>query len=158
MAREKYVNPVKQVVTDILLDKSVFSPPVRWRGGLLFNPDSSTFFAKHEYPLNGCSEIRMIWERGSSSYCGPDYNRDIKVYQSSKIETVVMQSPWFERDCKLADIILPVSTEFERNDITEPGKTGVYASPAQINLRSRFIIKSALSPLGNPEAIWRFMQ
>jgi trimethylamine-N-oxide reductase (cytochrome c) len=148
VAQKRYANPVKQIVTDILLHKSILNPPVKWHGGLLFTPDLDTFFARYEYPLKGYSEIHMMWLRGSSSYCGPDYNRDIKEYQSPKIETVVVQSPSFDRDCKLADIVLPVTTNFERNDITEPGKTGVYASPALINLRCAVYHQKCIEPVG----------
>ncbi len=148
VAKERYTNPVKQVVADILLDKAILNPPLKWRGGRLFNPNLDAYFTEFEYPVKRYSEIHMMWLRGSSSYAGPDYNRDIRVYQSPKIETVVAQSPSFDRDCRLADIVLPVTTNFERNDITEPGKTGVYATPALINLRCAIYHQQCIEPVG----------
>jgi trimethylamine-N-oxide reductase (cytochrome c) len=148
VAKNRYTNSVEQSLPDIILDRCILDPPVKWQGGRLMTPDLDAYFAKYEYPMKHCYEIHMMLLRGSSSYSGPDYNRDIRVYQSPQIETVVTQNPWFDRDCKFADIVLPVTTNFERNDITEPGKTGVYVPPALINLRCAIFHQQCVEPVG----------
>jgi len=40
-----------------------------------------------------------------------------KAFQSPKIEFILAQHPWIENDCQFADIILPVATKFELDDI-----------------------------------------
>lgn len=135
VAENAFTNPVDQILTDIMLEPAVFNPPVKWRGGNLFMPNAEAFFTEYEYPAPDNSEIHLIWKRGSSATCVPDHNRLYRVYRSPKIETMVIQAPWFDRDCRFADIILPANTVFERNDVTEPGRAGVYVPPALINLR-----------------------
>jgi len=40
---------------------------------------------------------------------------------SPKLQTYVVQAPWWEEAAQYADIVLPVNTNFERNDVTEFG-------------------------------------
>lgn len=49
--------------------------------------------------------------------CWNDSNYIAKAFQSSKIEFILAQHPWIENDCQFADIILPVATKFELDDI-----------------------------------------
>jgi trimethylamine-N-oxide reductase (cytochrome c) len=65
---------------------------------------------------------------------------------------VVINSPWFDRDCKLADLVLPVSTNFERNDITEPGKCGVYIPASIVNLRCAVYHQKCIEPVGESKS------
>jgi trimethylamine-N-oxide reductase (cytochrome c) len=48
--------------------------------------------------------------------------------RTDKIETVVAQHPWMENDCYLADIILPVQTKLEMEDISEDYNSGMLTS------------------------------
>lgn len=60
----------------------------------------------------------MIWtDTPSLMTCWNDSNYTAKAYQSPKIEFMLAQHPWIENDCQFADIILPVATKFELNDI-----------------------------------------
>lgn len=147
VAQERYTNPVEQVITAILMDKTILNPPIKWRGGTVKMPDTGAFFAEHEYPAKGCSEIHMMWLRCSSFLCPPDFNRDIEVCQSPKIETMVVQNPWFDRGCKFADIVLPVSLPFEKNDITQPGLAEVYIPAEVINLRCAVYHQKCIDPV-----------
>ncbi len=75
-------------------------------------------FKKYIYPAEGCSEIHMIWsDTPCLMTCWNDSNSVPKTYRSPKIESIVVQHPWMENDCLFADIILPVNTKFEENDI-----------------------------------------
>ena len=51
---------------------------------------------------------------------------------------------YFNRDCRYADLVLPITTLFERQDITEPGSVGQYVPTAVINLRSAVYSKKCI--------------
>ena len=60
----------------------------------------------------------MIWtDSPSLMTCWNDGNYIGKAFQNPKIEFIVAQHPWIENDCEFADLILPVTTKFEQNDI-----------------------------------------
>ena len=46
----------------------------------------------------------------------------------AEIECIVAQHPWLENDCYLADIILPVQTKFEMEDICDDTGGGIFTS------------------------------
>jgi trimethylamine-N-oxide reductase (cytochrome c) len=75
-------------------------------------------FVKYKYPEDGCSEVHMIWtDTPCWITCWNDSNSYIKALRSPKIEFILAQHPWFENDCLFADIILPVNTKIEEEDI-----------------------------------------
>jgi trimethylamine-N-oxide reductase (cytochrome c) len=62
----------------------------------------------------------MIWTDSPCWItCWNDSNSFIKGWRSPKIEFILAQHPWLENDCLFADIILPVSTKFEEQDVTQ---------------------------------------
>jgi len=75
-------------------------------------------FKRYVYPVPGCHEIHMIWaDTPCFSTCWNDGNSVQEAYRSPKIETIIVQHPWLENDCLFADIILPINTKFEEEDI-----------------------------------------
>ena len=75
-------------------------------------------FKKYVYPAEGCSEIHMIWtDSPCLMTCWNDSNSIAKAYRAPMIEFMLAQHPWLENDCLFADIILPVNTKFEEDDI-----------------------------------------
>ncbi|MBN1177011.1 MAG: molybdopterin-dependent oxidoreductase, partial [Dehalococcoidales bacterium] len=75
-------------------------------------------FKRYVYPIEGCNEVHMIWaDTPCFSTCWNDGNSVQQAYRNPKIETIIMQHPWLENDCLFADIILPVNTKFEEEDI-----------------------------------------
>jgi anaerobic selenocysteine-containing dehydrogenase len=64
----------------------------------------------------------------------------------------VVQSPSFDRDCRLADIVLPVVSIFERQDITEPGKSGGWTPASIINLRCAVFHQRCIEPIGESKS------
>jgi trimethylamine-N-oxide reductase (cytochrome c) len=60
--------------------------------------------------------------------CWNDGFRFVKALRSPEIEFVLAQHPWLENDCYLADIILPVQTKFEMEDICDDPGGGVFTS------------------------------
>jgi trimethylamine-N-oxide reductase (cytochrome c) len=141
-------NPVSQLLAENILDKAIFDPPVRWRGGTVFNPNAEFLLRERQYPESGASEVRMLWQRGSSHMCAPEFNRDISLYKSPRFETIVVQAPWFDRSCRYADIVLPTTTNFERNDLTEPGKPGTFIPPTAVNMRLAVFHQKCIESVG----------
>jgi hypothetical protein len=75
-------------------------------------------FVKYKYPADGCSKIRMIWTDSPSWItCWNDGNNFIRAMRDESIEFIFAQHPWIEDDCLFADVILPVNTKLEEDDI-----------------------------------------
>ncbi|EGR1122976.1 molybdopterin guanine dinucleotide-containing S/N-oxide reductase [Vibrio cholerae] len=65
-------------------------------------------------------EIKMIWWAGGANFTHhQDTNRLIKAWQ--KPELIVISEPYWTAAAKHADIVLPITTTFERNDLTMTG-------------------------------------
>ena len=75
-------------------------------------------FIHRKYPEDGCSKIHAIWTDSPSWItcwnCGNDF---IRAVQTDEIEFMWAQHPWIENDALLADVILPVNTWMEEEDI-----------------------------------------
>ncbi len=75
-------------------------------------------FIKYTYPAEGCPEIRMIWADSPCWIgCWGDGQKNIEAVRNPKIEFVLTQHPWMENGCLYSDIILPINTKFEEEDI-----------------------------------------
>jgi anaerobic selenocysteine-containing dehydrogenase len=116
-----------QFIPKNLIHEAILNPPVSWYGNSTFPGNVEDQFVKYTYPAQGCSEVHMIWtDTPCWITCWNDTNSFIKALQSPKIEFVLAQHPWLENDCLFADIILPVSTKFEEQDITADVESGQY--------------------------------
>jgi trimethylamine-N-oxide reductase (cytochrome c) len=60
--------------------------------------------------------------------CWNDGNMSIRAMRDESIECIVAQHPWLENDCYFADIILPVATKHEMNDIANDMSSGAFVS------------------------------
>ena len=77
-------------------------------------------FKRYDYPTKGCSAIHMIWtDSPCMTTCWNDGNAITRAYRHPSIEFMLAQHPWLENDCLFADIILPINTKFEEDDIGE---------------------------------------
>ncbi len=75
-------------------------------------------FVKYTYPAEGCPEIRMIWADSPCWIgCWGDGQENIEAIRNPKIEFVLTQHPWMENGCLYSDIILPINTKLEEEDI-----------------------------------------
>jgi anaerobic selenocysteine-containing dehydrogenase len=111
------VNPT-QFIPKNLIHEAILNPPISWYGNSTFPAMLNDQFIKYTYPKEGCSEVHMIWtDTPCWITCWNDSNSYIRALRSPKIEFILAQHPWLENDCLLADIILPVSTKFEEQDI-----------------------------------------
>ena len=60
----------------------------------------------------------MIWtDTPCHTTCWNCGNKTIEAFRHPKIECIVAQHPWLENDCLFADIILPISTKLEEEDL-----------------------------------------
>ncbi|MDG6907852.1 MAG: molybdopterin-dependent oxidoreductase, partial [Nitrososphaerota archaeon] len=115
---------VSQAINDQLVDQAVLGPwPVTWTGGNYPSAGMDLEFQKWTFPMPGYSKIHCIYALGT----GPmheqaELGRFVQIYQSPSIEDMFIQAPWFETDATYADIYLPVTTPFEREDLAEYGK------------------------------------
>ncbi len=78
-----------------------------------------------QVPFNGetvtLPDIRMVyWSGGNPLSHQPDRNRLIEAWR--RPETIVIHEPFWTLTAKYADIVLPVTTTFERNDIDVLGE------------------------------------
>jgi len=89
--------------------------------------------------MEGYSEIKLFYRYGGS-FIGTmsDTTKWVRMYQSPKLEFVVNQDIWFNR---MADIILPACTNFERDDVGEWGACGGYTCHASSGCNYRIVVR-----------------
>ena len=69
----------------------------------------------------------MIWTDSPCWItCWNDSNSFIKALRQPSLEFVMAQHPWMENDCLFADLLLPVNTKFEEEDIDNDNHGGQY--------------------------------
>ncbi len=97
----------------------------------------------------------MFYMYGSSfmsTFCqGNDW---IRAFQSPKIEFVTCQEVFWTNNTRLADVILPACTNFERNDFSGFCQAGGYVglSDSSNNYRVAVIQNKCIEPLGESKA------
>lgn len=102
---------------DWAISGAINSFPVARIVEALENPKAKYQHNGHErtYP-----DIKMIWWAGGGNFTHhQDTNRLIKAWQ--KPELIVISEPYWTAAAKHADIVLPITTSFERNDLTMTG-------------------------------------
>ncbi|MFC1901860.1 molybdopterin-dependent oxidoreductase [Chloroflexota bacterium] len=123
----KFKELQKQFLPRHLLTDAILKPPISWYGTPRYLDPVEYQFMQYSYPAEGCSEIHMIWsDMPCQIGCWLDTNSYIKALRNPKIEFFLVQHPWFENDCLLADVILPVNTKLEEEDLEANNHTGQY--------------------------------
>ncbi len=116
--KEWYKEVLKQFVPKTLVHEAILNPPVTFYAMSQSRMNIAEQFVKYTYPVEGLPEVHMIWnENGCWITCWNCGYRMIEAFRSPKIEFILAQHPWLENDCLFADIILPVSTKLEEEDI-----------------------------------------
>ena len=122
------VGTSKQFIPKDLIPDALLKAPLSWYGVSSFMMQVKDQFTKYTYPAEGCSELHMIWtDTPCWITCWNDSNSYIKGLRSPKIEFILAQHPWMENDCQFADIVLPISTKFEVDDIGTDSGSGQFA-------------------------------
>jgi len=107
----------KTRIHDAILDHSMENPMEYYSTGSPMMPIEDQF-VKYRYPIEGGSELHFIWSDTPCWIgCWNDGNKYIDAVRDPKIETIIIQHPWLENDTIYSDIIIPVNTTVEENDI-----------------------------------------
>jgi trimethylamine-N-oxide reductase (cytochrome c) len=98
--------------------KAILEGQCDWWGCESETADRTDQFVHYKYPAEGCSKIHMVWTDSPSWItCWNGGNDYVRAMRHPDIEFMFAQHPWLENDCFLADIILPVNTKLEEDDI-----------------------------------------
>ena len=101
-----------------LLPKAIMEGRCEWWGNEYEMAPREDQFNHYAYPADGCSRIHMVWTDSPSFIpCWNDGNSFVRAMRHPDIEFILAQHPWLENDCLLADVILPVSSKLEEDDI-----------------------------------------
>ena len=101
-----------------LIPKAILEGKCDWYGCEQEMAPRENQFVHYEYPAEGCSQIHLIWTDSPSWLTSwNDGNTYTRALRHSSIEFIFAQHPWIENDCLFADVILPVNTKLEEDDI-----------------------------------------
>jgi molybdopterin guanine dinucleotide-containing S/N-oxide reductase-like protein len=101
-------NPVTQTILEQWFAPSILNAPVE------MDHDGTTF----TYPEPGKSELKLIyWVGGSALNQHDDINMTLRALE--KLDTIIVQDSWWTPATRFADIVLPINTLFEREDMTQ---------------------------------------
>jgi anaerobic selenocysteine-containing dehydrogenase len=129
VADKRSDNKVTQKIYRLLLPDAVLDPPVRWLGEGFCAASLEQQFKPYLCPEPGPNgaDIRMVYRHGSSFISTmTETNRWVRMYQSPKLEFAVNQDCWWGSETRFSDIVLPASTNFEHEDISEMCNVGGY--------------------------------
>jgi molybdopterin guanine dinucleotide-containing S/N-oxide reductase-like protein len=111
----------KQIIPKTQVSQAILNPPTSTMGSTILMGPLEDQFKRYDYPIpaeEGGTEIHMIWmDNPCRTTCWNDGFLTVQAFRSPKIETLVVQHPWLENDTILADIILPINTKLEDEDI-----------------------------------------
>jgi molybdopterin guanine dinucleotide-containing S/N-oxide reductase-like protein len=144
--RGGHTGPVSQMLPQALFYEGIQKGgPLSWYfAGHPWSPVSEQF-KKFEYPAKGCPEIHMIWADSPCWLgCWGEGNNNIDAVRNPKIEFVLTQHPWMENGCLYSDIILPINTKMEEEDIGTDIQNGQY------NLM--FLEPRCIEPIGDSKS------
>ena len=101
-----------------LIPKAILEGKCDWWGCEQEMAPRENQFVHYEYPAEGCSPIHVIWTDSPSWITSwNDGNYYTKALRDPSVEFIFAQHPWIENDCLFADVILPVNTKLEEDDI-----------------------------------------
>jgi anaerobic selenocysteine-containing dehydrogenase len=134
-----------QIIPKCLVHHAILNPPVTSWGSTLLKIATEDQFKKYTYPIpkeEGGSEVHMIWmDNPCRTTCWNDGYLSVEAFRSPKIECFVVQHPWLENDTVFADIILPINTKLEEEDVG----TLIYCG---VPLKGMTIEEQAIEPVG----------
>ncbi len=147
---------IRQRANRFVFPECVMDPPQTWRGVYGFYGQSAQQqFEQITFPFAGFSTIKMVYRQGAS-YIGTQMNtnRWVRMYRHPNLEFVVNQTIYkTEPEARLADIIFPVCTNFERYDIGEWAKISGYSRQmAPTNARVVVFQQKCIEPLGESKS------
>jgi len=98
--------------------KAILEGKCDWYGNESEFTSRENQFVHYKYPADGCSKVHMIWTDSPSWItCWNNGNDFIRAMRHQDIEFILCQHPWIENDALFADVILPINTILEEDDI-----------------------------------------
>ena len=153
-------NSTKQRLWRLTVPDAILNPPVEWDGAGFCGQSLEQQFEHFVYPAEGCSEIKL-WYRYGGSFMGTmsDTTKWVRMYQSPKLEFVVNQDVWYNSETRMADIILPACTNFERDDVGEFAACGGYTTNSHVGNNYRLIVreKKCIEPLWESKSDYQIL-
>jgi molybdopterin guanine dinucleotide-containing S/N-oxide reductase-like protein len=136
------VNSNPQRLWRLTVPEAILNPPVDWYGEGFCGKSLEQQFTHFVYPAPGCSEIKL-WYRYGGSFMGTmsDATKWVRMYQSPKLEFVVNQDVWYGGEARMADVILPACTNFERDDMGEWAAVNGYTWHASSGCNYRVVVR-----------------
>lgn len=152
VANEQAQNTVKQKTYRILLPECVMNDKTEWIGEGFCGMSLEQQISRNVCPLpkeEGGAPIRMIYRQGGSYISTmTDTNRWTRMFHSENLEFAVTSDVHFSSETKFYDLILPICSGFERNDICELGAPGGYgANDMGANFRVIILMMKCIEPL-----------
>ena len=136
-----------QSIPRCLVHDAIINGHVDWWGLKSFCGPKEEQWEHHEYPYQDCSRVHMIWSDAPCNVtCWNDGYHFVEALHTDEIECFVVQHPWLENDSLMADIILPVATKFELNDISDDSGSAIYTSV--------FRERKSCAPVGESVSDW----
>jgi trimethylamine-N-oxide reductase (cytochrome c) len=135
----------KQIIPKTLIHEAILKGQFTIYGSSAQMWPTEDQFKKYVYPVEGCSPVHMIWtDSPCLMTCWNDSNRIADAYRHSSIEFMMAQHPWLENDCLFADIILPVNTKFEEDDIGDDTESYLFDTI--------FLSEKCVEPIGESKS------
>lgn len=157
VAKKIPVNPVKQKTMRLLFPEAVLGEKTEWRGEGFSGESVEQQLRLNTFPLPAPdgAPIKMFYRHGAD-HIGTmsESSRWIRAYQSPNLEFLVCQVPWLEGEAKFADIVLPVCTHLEREDIAEFDNVDGYIRHSFTSNNHRVIVymQKCIEPLGESKS------
>ena len=153
-------NSTKQRLWRLTVPDAILDPPVEWDGAGFCGQSLEQQFEHFVYPAEGCSEIKL-WYRYGGSFMGTmsDTTKWVRMYQSPKLEFVVNQDVWYNSETRMADVILPACTNFERDDLGEFAACGGYTTNSHSGNNYRVIVREqkCIEPLWESKSDYQIL-
>ena len=119
----------KTLVPKAILGDYTAEKPLTWKGYTVCSWPRENQFKTYQYPIPGAQPLHMIWtDTPCWTTCWNGGNSMERALRDEKIECIVAQQPWMENDCLFADILLPINTKFEEEDIGQDNGAGQFGS------------------------------
>lgn len=152
VANQQAQNTVKQKTYRILLPECIMNEKTEWIGEGFCGQSLEQQITKNVCPLpkeEGGAPIRMLYRQGGSFISTmTDTNRWTRMFHSPNLEFCVTADVHYSSETRFYDLILPICSGLEKEDICELGAPGGYgANDMGANFRVIIYMMKCIEPL-----------
>lgn len=128
-----------------LAAEAIQCPPIAWRGTTAALAKTEDQFNHYRFPpTDDHPGIRMVWNENGSQPGSWGYGWNwLEALQNPQVEFVVGVHPWLENDLLFSDLILPVQTSYEHEDLVVVQRSDIPAL---------FYQEQAIEPVGDSKS------